>query len=334
MKILVTDRHGKGSEHIEIDAAGDGIEVEFFDQPEEVTDAAWASADAIVTYRGTEGVMNAVNKMQRATIIVRGGVGFDGLDLEVLGQRGIAVSTVPDYGTTEVADHALSLLLALRRGVTLYDDVMQRAASSEWTYLPNPCIDRLRGRVFGVVGLGRIGLAAARRAVGFDMDVAFYDPFLPDGVDLATGFKRVASMQELAEIADAVSVHTPLTAASNNIINADVLGRMKANAVVINTSRGPTVDVDALFTALQDNTIAGAGLDVWPVEPPASDHPLLQAYSAKEPWLAGRFILSPHAAFYSPPGLFDLRSKAIATAALRLRTGEVRNCQNRMYLTE
>lgn len=334
MKILVTDTHGKGSKHVERDAAGEGIQVEFFESAEEVTDAAWASADAIVTYRGTKVAMNSVNKMQRASIIVRGGVGFDGLDLEVLGERGIAVSTVPDYGTTEVADHALSLLLALRRGVTLYDDVMQRAASSEWTYLPNLCIDRLRGRVFGVVGLGRIGLAAARRAVGFDMDIAFYDPFLPDGIDLATGFKRVASMQELAEIADAISVHTPLTEQSHKMINADVLGQMKPNAVVINTSRGPTVDVDALFTALHDNTIAGAGLDVWPVEPPESDHPLLQAYSAKAPWLAGRFILSPHAAFYSPPGLFDLRSKAIETAALRLRTGEARNCQNLAYLRD
>ena len=333
MKILVTDRHGKGTEHIEIDAAGAGIDLEFFDVPEEVTDAAWASADAIVTYRGTEGVINAVNQIQRATIVVRGGVGFDGLDLKVLGERGIAVSTVPDYGTTEVADHALSLLLALRRGVTLYDGVMQRAASTEWTYLQNPCIDRLRGRVFGIVGLGRIGLAAARRAVGFDMDVAFYDPFLPDGVDLATGFKRVASMDELAEISDAISVHSPLTAQSHQIINAAVLARMKTSAVVINTSRGPTVDVDALYTALRDNSIAGAGIDVWPVEPPESDHPLLQAYSAKAPWLDGRFILSPHAAFYSPPGLFDLRTKAIATAAIRLRTGEARNCQNLSYLT-
>ena len=162
LKILVTDRHAAGTEEVEIAAAGDGIELVFFDNPEDVTDAAWAAADAIVTYRGTAAVMAALPKLQRARIVVRGGVGFDGLDLAALGQRGIAVCTVPDYGTTEVADHALALMLALRRGVGLYDGTMRADPAGAWRYAENPCIDRLRGRVFGVVGLGRI--AAARPA--------------------------------------------------------------------------------------------------------------------------------------------------------------------------
>ena len=332
MKILVTDRHAADTEEIEIAAAGDGIEVVFFDTPEAVTDDAWAAADGIVTYRGTAVVMAALPKLQRARVIVRGGVGFDGLDLEALGQRGIAVCTVPDYGTTEVADHALALMLALRRGLGLYHGTMRADPAGAWRYAENPCIDRLRGRVFGVVGLGRIGLAAARRAAGFDMEVAFYDPNLPDGVDLATGFRRMASLTDLAEMADSLSVHAPLNATTAKLIDQTVFQAMKPRAVLINTARGPIVDVDALYVALRDNHIAGAGLDVWPVEPPAADHPLLAAYGAGAAWLTGRFLLSPHAAFYSPPGLHDLRSKAVATAALRLRTGEARNCQNAAFL--
>ena len=165
------------------------------------------------------------------------------------------------------------------------------------------------------------------------MEVAFYDPNLPDGVDLATGFRRMASLTDLAEMADSLSVHAPLNATTAKLIDQTVFQAMKPSAVLINTARGPIVDVDALYVALRDNHIAGAGLDVWPVEPPAADHPLLAAYGAGEAWLAGRFLLSPHAAFYSPPGLHDLRSKAVATAALRLRTGEARNCQNLAFLT-
>ena len=258
MKILVTDRHAADTEEIEIAAAGDGIEVVFFDTPEAVTDDAWAAADGIVTYRGTAVVMAALPKLQRARVIVRGGVGFDGLDLEALGQRGIAVCTVPDYGTTEVADHALALMLALRRGLGLYHGTMRADPAGAWRYAENPCIDRLRGRVFGVVGLGRIGLAAARRAAGFDMEVAFYDPNLPDGVDLATGFKRMASLTDLAEMADSLSIHAPLNATTAKLIDQTVFQAMKPSAVLINPARGPIVDVDALYVALRDNHIAGA----------------------------------------------------------------------------
>ena len=124
------------------------------------------------------------------------------------------------------------------------------------------------------------------------MEVAFYDPNLPDGVDLATGFRRMASLTDLAEMADSLSVHA-LNATTAKLIDQTVFQAMKPSAVLINTARGPIVDVDALYVALRDNHIAGAGLDVWPVEPPAADHPLLAAYGAGEAWLAGRFLLSP-----------------------------------------
>ncbi len=334
MLILFTDRHRTGGEHIEREAVGPGIDLEFHDNPEDIPDASWARADAIVTFRGPPAVMKALPKLQKARIVVRGGVGFDGLDLKALGERGIAVSNVPDYGTTEVADHAIALMLALRRGLDRYEERMRRDPGGLWRFVDSPCVDRLRGRTFGVYGLGRIGLAAARRAAAFDMDVIFYDPHLSDGTDLATGYKRVTSAEALFEACDTVSLHSPLTSETRGAVNADLLGRMKKGSVLINTARGPIVDLDALYAALKAGTPAGAGLDVLPKEPADANHPLLKAYMAREPWLDGRLMITPHAAFYSPPGVNDLRSKAAKTAAERLRTGHARNCQNLEYLVK
>lgn len=334
MRILITDRHMTGDEDLEQNAAGADIELEWFNSPEEVTDDAWARADGIVTYRGSKIVTANMAKLQKARIVVRGGVGFDGLDLKALGERGIAVCTVPDYGTTEVADHAMALLLGLRRGLDRYEERMRRDPKGLWRYVPSPCIDRLRGRIFGVFGLGRIGTAAARRAAAFDMDVIFHDPYLPDGSDLATGWKRIATAEELFETADNISVHSPLTEETRGIVGKNLLGRMKETAVVVNTARGPIVDLDAMYEALKAGRPAGAGLDVLPDEPADDQHPLIQAYMNREEWLDGRLMISPHAAFFSPPGLRDLRSKAVATAAQRLRDGSVRNCQNLEYLVD
>lgn len=333
MRILITDRH-IADISLEQEAAGPDIEIEAFNSPEEVTDDAWARADGIVTYRGTRAVMEALPKLQKARIVVRGGVGFDGLDLKVLGERGIAVCTVPDYGTTEVADHAIALMLALRRGLDRYEQRMRQDPSGLWRYVDSPCIDRLRGRTFGVFGMGRIGLAAARRAAAFDMNVVFFDPYQPDGYELATGYKRLASAEELFETADTVSIHSPLTDETRGAINANLLGRMRDKALVINTARGPIVDLDAMYEALKAGRPAGAGLDVLPQEPADANHPLIKAYMAREEWLEGRLMVSPHAAFYSPPGLQDLRFKAVATAAQRVRDGSVRNCQNLAFLTD
>ncbi len=333
MRILITDRH-IADDSLEREAAGPDIEIEAFERPEDVTDDAWARADGIITYRGAGAVMAALPKLQRARIVVRGGVGFDGLDLKPLGERGIAVCTVPDYGTTEVADHAIALMLALRRGLNHYEQRMRQDPNGLWRYVESPCIDRLRGRTFGVFGMGRIGLAAARRAAAFDMNVVFYDPNQPDGYDLATGYRRLTSAEELFETADTVSIHSPLNDDTRGAIGAELLGRMHDWAIVINTARGPIVDLDAMYDALKAGKPAGAGLDVLPTEPADASHPLIKAFMAGEEWLAGRLMLSPHDAFYSPPGLHDLRSKAVATAAQRIRDGSLRNCQNLEFLTD
>ncbi len=334
MRILITDRHKSGDENLEQNTVGSDFELEFFDHQDQVTDEAWARADGIVTFRGTAAVMQALPKLQRARIVVRGGVGFDGLDLKALGERGIAVCTVPDYGTTEVADHAIALMLALRRGLNRYDERMRDDANGLWRYVESPSIDRIRGRTFGVLGLGRIGLASARRAAAFDMNVVFFDPHLADGVDLSTGYTRVSSAEELFEISDTVSIHAPHTEETREIVNQNLLSRMKLTSIVINTARGPIVNLDDLYDALKQGRPAGAALDVLPAEPADPENKLLKAYMNREGWLDGRLMITPHAAFYSPPGLRDLRSKAVSTVAERLRDGTTRNCQNIEYLVD
>ncbi|MFT5391107.1 MAG: phosphoglycerate dehydrogenase-like enzyme [Gammaproteobacteria bacterium] len=327
MHILITDKHYPGTIQLEQDTAGPEATFDVFARGEDVTDEAWASADAIITSRCTPLVTAKMEALSRCRLIVRNGVGFDGLDLVGFGERGIAVCNVPDYGTTEVADHALALMLALRRGIVSYNDGIREDATANWHYSRGICVDRLRGARFGVVGLGRIGMAAARRAKAFDQSVAFYDPHVPPGTDLATGLEQVSSLEELFSSCDAISLHTPLTDTTRALINSESLSWLKPGAIIINTSRGPVVDIDAVFDALKAGTLAGAALDVLPNEPP-EDHPLIRAFCAREPWIDGRLILSPHSAFYSIPGQSDLRRKGVETIVSYLGDGELRNCVN------
>ncbi len=327
MRILITDKMYEGLDVEE--AVVDGLDAEFdvYDDGNDVTDESWAKADAILVFRCTPLVTEKMPLMENCRQIVRGGVGFDGLDLPAFAARGIAICNVPDYGTTEVADHAIAQALALRRAVVRYNDGLRADPRGNWGYRHERCLMRLRGSTFGIIGLGRIGTAAARRARAFDMDVIFYDPNLPDGVDLATGYARAASAEELVERADTISLHTPLNDTTRGLVNADLLSHAKPNLVLVNTSRGPVCDIGAIYDALKSDKIAGAALDVLPTEPPA-EHPLLQAFCAREDWIDGRLLLSPHAAFYSVPGQRDLRRKAIESMVSYLGNDDLRNCVN------
>jgi D-3-phosphoglycerate dehydrogenase/C-terminal binding protein len=287
------------------------------------------AADAVINCAASLPLGVGVEQFERCRIVVREGVGYDNLDLAGWGARGVPVCNVPDYGTTEVADHALGLLLALARGTASYQEAIR---GGDWDYSAAPMVRRLRGQTFAIVGLGRIGLATARRAAAFDMKVVFYDPYLPNGAELAAGYERVRSLDELMARADILSVHTPLTEETRELIGPALLARAKPNLIVINTARGPIVDLDALGEALKAGRIAAAGLDVLPREPAEADHPLIRAFRNREPWLDGRLALSPHAAFYSPAALEDMQRKAIEVIVSYLRDGMLMNCVNRDLL--
>lgn len=291
----------------------------------------WETCDAVVVARVPIDA-KAVSHLKRARIVVRHGVGYDIVDLEACGKAGIPVCNVPDYGTTEVADTAIAMMLTFARGTASLDAALRADLKGSWTHLPNVTGRRLRGACFGVIGLGRIGTAAALRARAFGMDVAFYDPFLPNGAELSFGFRRAGTLAELLRLADVVSIHTPLTAETNRMIDASAVAAMKPGAYLINTARGPICDTGALLEGLKSGKLAAVGLDVLPKEPAALADPLVAAWHANEPLIRGRMLLNPHSGFYSPDSFVDLARKAVETAYFYLRDGRLQNCVNTEYL--
>lgn len=302
------------------------------DKAAELDPAVCREVDAVINYSPTHNVAAAPTAFPKARIAVRSGVGFDNIDTSGWGARRIPACNVPDYGTTEVADHAIGLMLALTRGTSAYGDAIEGEGAQGWHFSRAPLVRRHKGATFGVVGLGRIGLAAARRAAAFDMKVVFYDPHLLSGVDLSTGYERVHTLAELMARADVVSIHTPLSDETRKLIGKAALAAARPGLVVVNTARGPIVDLDALEAAMRAGTVAGAGLDVLPDEPGDLEHPLLAAWRRREPWIVNRLIVTPHAAFYSPAAMRDLRLKSIEVVHAYLAEGRLTNCVNGEYL--
>jgi len=293
--------------------------------------SVWESADAIIVSRLPIDA-SVIPHLKRCRIIVRNGVGFDVLDLKGLGEAGIPACNIPDYGTTEVADSAIAMMLAFARGTATLDNALRQDMAGNWTHERNVTAKRLRGATFGVIGLGRIGTAAAMRARAFGMRVIFYDPVLPGGTELGLGFERARSLQELLSQADVIDMHTPLNDQTRQMINAQTVAMIKPGAYLINTSRGPVCDTAALLEGLRSGRLLAVGLDVLPQEPGQADDPLVAAWRADEPWIHGRVLLNPHAAFYSPDAYVDQRTKAVQTAYFYLRDGALVNCVNAEYL--
>src|SRR5712691_8018413 len=208
-----------------------------------------------------------IDRFPRLRAIVRMGVGYDKIARPAAAARNILVCNVPDYGTTEVADHAIALALSLRRGVILYHERQRQSPPAPWGPAKGELIRRLGVQTFGIIGLGRIGTAVALRARAFGFRVMFYDPHLPNGAELALGIARAASLQELLCQTDTFSIHTPLTPETQGMLGYAELGLLRPGAVVINDARGPILDLDALLAHLKSGHIAAAGLDVLPVDP-------------------------------------------------------------------
>ena len=327
--VIVDPQHADRIVEDEMCAGNFGLEFVPYEVPPGtiLADEVYARADAWINYRGSHPLNETtLHKLSRCRIIVTSGVGYDHIDIDVAARLGIPVCNVPDYGTTEVADHALALLLSLTRGITAYDATLKQIGG--WAALDMPTVRRTRGLRFGVVGLGRIGLAAARRAAGFDMHVRFFDRYLPPGAELATGYRRHGSLQNLMADSDVVSLHVPLNAETQGMIDAAMLGHLPQGAILINTSRGRVVDLDAVAEALESGRLQAAGLDVMPVEPPDYDHKLLRAWRTNADWIRNRLIVTPHAAFFAPESIADKRRLTTSTVIDYLQTGALRACVN------
>lgn len=284
-------------------------------------------ADAIMMYHNIIISRDSISRLKHCKLIVRCGVGFDNVDHKFARERGIPVGNVPDYGTEEVADSAIGMMLSLTRGINFLNNRLQRK-HGDWSYMPVAPLHRLRGQVFAIIGLGRIGTAAALRAKALGMDVAFYDPHKQDGYDKAIGVRRVEKLDDLFKQAFVLSVHCPLTPETKHIVDARGLALMPERSFLVNTARGATVDATAIPAAIRSGKLAGAAIDVLPAEPPPDDHPLLVAWRDVTDPCHDRVILNPHSAFYSEEGLLDMRVKG-AQACRRALLGEpLRNVVN------
>ncbi len=236
----------------------------------------------------------AIERLRGTRLIMRCGAGVDTVDVAAAARQGIWVANVPDYCLDEVADHTLLLMLAAMRRLR---QMTQQVAEGRWLELELPVIRRLSGRTLGLVGSGRIGERVAIRARGFGLRVIAHDPRL-DAERARTLAITPVDLPTLLARSDIVSLHLPLTDDTRHLLGTPTFAAMRPGAVLVNTSRGGLVDLDALAVALDAGTVAAAGLDVLDGEPqPPLDHPLLA-----DP----RVIVTPHVAYYSVDAQADL----------------------------
>src|SRR5665213_213844 len=273
--------------------------------PEAILEVA-RDADAVLTTYAK--VTTAIiEQLTRCRIISRFGIGVDNVDIATATAKGIVVTKVPDYCIDEVSDHAMALLLAIVRKIPFSNSEVQEGRWAMPTVVP---IHRLRGAVLGLVGFGRIPQLVAPKAQAFGIKVSAFDPFVPQEVFAKAGVSSVG-FDELVKTADYISLHCPLTPETNHLFNAEVFGKMKPGAYLVNTGRGPLIDEAALAQALDKGQVAGAALDVVEKEPPVGS-PVLGRKNV---------ILTPHTAFYSDESLLELQVKA-AEEVVRVLSGQ------------
>jgi len=250
----------------------------------------------------TERVVEAAGR-SGCRVISRYGIGVDNIDLAAAAREGIRVTNVPDYCIEEVADHTVALLLAAARQIVA---VAAGVGSGGWG-VPLGRVHRLSEQRLALLGSGRIGRAVTQRALAFGLDVVVYDPYV---TEVPADVTQVASLEEAVAEADYVSLHMPLTSEVHHVASDRLFDAMNRAPVLVNTSRGGLVDLDAAVRALDDGRLGGLAIDVTEQEPPPGDSPL-----RSHP----RVILTPHMAFYSVESTKELQARAADEVARALR---------------
>ena len=259
-------------------------------------------ADGIMTCfaQVTDKVVRAAEK---CLVVSRYGVGVDNIAVDTCTELGIAVTYVPDYCVDEVSDHVMALLLAWNRRVVLLDNSVK---TTGWGSVPLTMrMMRLRGKKLGIIGFGRIGRAVCSRALAFGFEVLASDPYVSAESAAQLGAKLV-DMPTLLRASDFVTLHSPLSPETRNLIGKAELDLMKREAFLINAARGPLIDEDALYDALTQGQIAGAGLDVLVAPEPPPDYPLLKLDNV---------LVTPHVAFFSQEAVLELEERTAGEAA-------------------
>ena len=258
--------------------------------------AAVEDADALLI--GKAEISRAVMaSMKKCRVVVRYGIGVDSLDLEAASEHGIYLANVPDFCVDEVSDTAMGLILATTRKIFMLSAQVKKGIWDRES--PKP-VYRLRGQVLGLIAFGKISRALALKAQPFGFKIVTYDPYVSTD-DLADYPVESVDLETLLEDSDVISIHSPLTEETRHFIGEDELRKMKKTAFLINTARGPIVDEEALYRALKEGWIAGAGLDVLEVEPPKEDNPLIGLENT---------VITPHYASYTEESSREVRVKA------------------------
>lgn len=279
--LMLTPVHADGMALL---AARDDIEVEVIDDVSEesiLRHIAGAHGISVRIATISERIIEAAESLQ---VVSRHGVGYDAVDVDALTRRGIPLTIAPRANAPSVAELAMAYLLTLAKKLKPFDAMMR---AGDWGSRHTVQAFDLEGRTLVVVGLGRIGSRLVRRAAAFDMRVLGYDPYLDDDRIAAMGAEPVHDLQAALTGAHAVTVHCPLNAETRGIIGADQLAALAPGALVVNCARGGIVDEAALLAAVRSGHVAGAGMDVYDGEPPASDHPF---------FAEDRILLTPHSA--------------------------------------
>jgi len=249
-------------------------------------------------------------------VISNHAVGFDNIDVPAATARNIPVGNTPDVLTDATADFAFALMMAVARRIPEAERYVHDGKWKTWGPMILLGVD-LKGSTLGLVGFGRIGKAMARRAIGFDMRVIYCDP---NEKKLDPDLKATSvDFETLLEESDFISLHTPLTPDTRHLIDSEVLSKMKPNAVLVNTSRGPVVDMDALYEALKEKRIFGAGLDVTEPEPLPMDSPLLTL---------DNIVIAPHIASASKTTRAKMSWMAAQNLLAGLKGERLPNCVN------
>ncbi len=274
-----------------------------------------------------------MQRFPRLRAIIRYGVGFDNIDLEAAAARNIAVCNTPDYGTEEVADTAIAMIMALTRGLFHYQRIA-RNLPADWQENTISGLRRTEEMKLGVIGAGRIGSAVILRANTLRFQTYFYDPYKESGYEKVLATKRVDSLQILLQQVDVISLHCPLTSETQGLIHSQFLAEMKPGSFLINTARGKILrDLDILLEPLRQSHLAGVALDVLPQEPPPADSQLIEAWRNDEKWLQGRLIINPHTAYFSRQAYREMRQKATLNALCVLQGNEPINKVTTEYET-
>ena len=306
MRITITDCDHR-SINIEKEVflkAGMEVELKNAKTEDEVIEQCKGSNILIVQYAQIgEKVFKAMPELK---YVVRYGVGLDTIDIEAATKYGVQIGNVPDYGMSEVADHAIALLVTLKRKIITMNSYTK---SSKWDYQKSIPIHRFSSETVGVVGLGRIGRCFAERAHALGFNIIGFDPYCKDNSSF--DYVKLVSFEELIEKSDAISIHCP---ADGNIdlFNKEVFKKMKNNAVIINVARGGIINEEDLNEALINKEIDGAGLDCVKCEPMPFDCDLFKN---------DNLIITPHMAWYSEEGANELKRK-VAEESVRFVNGE------------